>query len=362
MKLNKKIITAIVAALLLATAVIVIKNKKTALSKIPSMKAYALAVDTMKVQTKKEHLALPYLAIIMSDKSVKLASRVASRVTEIAKSGTEVKKGDIVVRLDDRDLQDKKYTIKLEIDSTKTELSAKQIALNNARATHHRTLKLLKVKGASIEMSQREESTIKGLEAAVRALQNKIKILNTNLSEIGTALSYTILKAPQKGRVSKTFVNAGEMAMPGKPLLNIEDKSGKYLLIRTADRSHAKICIFEKKSYAMRALNSTFNGLNEYRADIETDRANGERVEISLLTYNSRGMKVPFSALLQKDGKNFVFAVQGSQTDAVEVKIVARGENGVIVEGPKEKQEIVLAKPDILLQLLAGKPISVKQH
>lgn len=362
MKLNKKIITAIIVGLLIATAIIVIKNKKTALSEIPSMKAYALVVDTMKVQTKKEHLALPYLATIMSDKSVKLASRVASRVIEIAKSGTEVKKGDIVAKLDDRDLQDKKYTIELEIDSTKTALSAKKIALNNARATHQRTLKLLRVKGASIEMSQREESTIKGLESAVRSLQNKIKILNTNLSEIETALSYSILKSPQNGRVSKTFVNAGEMAMPGKALLNIEDEKGKYLLIRTADRAHAKICIFDKKSYAMRALNSTFNGLNEYRVNIVTTRDNGERVEISLLTYKGRGMKVPFSALLQKDGKNFVFVVQGRQTKALEVKIVARGENAVIIDGLKEKQEIVLAKPDILLQLLAGKPISVKQH
>ena len=362
MKLSKKKIAAIVAGLLLATAVIVIKNKKTALSEIPPMKAYALVVDTIKVQTKKEHLALPYLATIMSDKSVKLTSRVASRVTEIAKSGTEVKKGEIVVRLDDRDLQDKKYTIMLQSDSTKTELSAKKTALNNARATHQRTLKLLKVKGASIEMSQREESTIKGLEAAVKAEQNKIKILNTNLSEIETALSYSILKSPQKGRVSKTFANAGEMAMPGKALLDIEDEKGKYLLIRTADRAHAKICIFDKKSYAMRALNSTFNGLNEYRADIETDRASGERVDISLLTYNGSGIKVPFSALLQKDGKNFVFAVQGRQAKALEVKIIARGENAVIVDGLKEKQEIVLAKPDILLQLLAGKPISVNKH
>ena len=59
MKLNKKIITAIVVGALIATGVIIIKNKKTALSKIPPMKAYAVVAETIKVKTQNEQLTVP---------------------------------------------------------------------------------------------------------------------------------------------------------------------------------------------------------------------------------------------------------------------------------------------------------------
>ncbi len=360
MKLNKKKITAIVVGILIATGVIIIKNKKTALSKIPPMKAYAVVAETIKVKTQNEQLTVPYLATVMSDQSVTVSSRSALRVVQMVKGGTKVMKGDIVVKLDDRDLQDKKYSVMLQVDSTKTELSAKKVALNNAQATHHRTLALLRVKGASVEMSQREESTIKGLEAAVRSLQNKIKILNRNLSEIKTALSYTILKAPQTGRVSKTFLNVGEMAMPGKPLLHIVSGEEKYLLVRTANRKHGEACLFEGKKYTLTPLNSTFNGLYEYRAEVQTKHAVGEKVDIDLVTYDAKGLKVPINTLLQTDGKNYCFVVHGNKAHAAKVNIVSRGEHAVIIKGLKEKSEIVVAKPDILLQLLAGKSVAVQ--
>ncbi len=360
MKLSKKKITAIVVGVLIAAGVIIIKNKKTSLSEIPPMKAYAVVVETVKVKNQEEQLTVPYLATVMSDQSVTVSSRSALRVMKMVKSGTKVMKGDIVVKLDSRDLQDKKYTVMLQKDSTKTELSAKKIALNNAKATHQRTLKLLKVKGASLEMSQREESTIKGFEAAVRSLQNKIKILNRNLSEINTALSYTTLKATQAGIVSKTFLNVGEMAMPGKPLLNIESGEGKYLLVRTANPKHGKACLFEGKKYTLTPLNSTFNGLYEYRAEVQTKHAVGERVDIDLVTYDAKGLKVPINTLLQKEGDNYCFVVHGTEANAQKVKIISRGEHAVIVKGLKEKSEIVMAKPDILLQLLAGKPVAVQ--
>ncbi len=362
MKLNKKKITAIVVGILLATAIIVIKNKKRELSEIPVMKKYAVVVATFKAKEQNETLHVPYLATVMSDSSVTVSSRTPARIVKILASGTPVKKGDVVARLDDRDLQDKKYTVKLETDSARTELSAKQIALANAKATHRRTLKLLRVKGASIEMSQKEETAIKGLEAAVQALGNKIKILNANLSQIETALSYTTLRAPIEGQVAKTFANAGEMAMPGKPLLRIENENGKYLLIRTADRHHAQACLFEGKKYAMQALESTFNGLLEYRADVRTQRSNGESVPVSLITYDKKGTRVPINALLQKDAKNYCFVIQHQKARPVEVQIVARGEESVIVKGLADGDEVVIAKPDILLQLLAGRPVTVKNR
>jgi len=357
-----KIITALVIGAVIGAGILAIKKKKHELSEIPIMKSYAMVVSTMEVKKLHSLLTLPYLATVKSDKSVILSSRIAARVEHLAECGSSVKKGDIVVSLDQRDLKDKKAALLLQINSTKADLSAKKIALSTAESSHKRTRDLLHVKGASKEMFDKEKSQIESLKAGITSLGNKVSILYANLSEIKTALSYAVLTAPQNATVSKCFINPGDMAMPGKPLLRLESNTGKYLLLRSTDTVNVSALLYGKKQYPILSLKNTFNGLREYRADVLTDRPDDEQVSVSLVTYDGIGVKVPLDALLQTEGKNYCFVAEGSKTEVRPVQIVARGVEGLIVNGLTEGEKIVIAKPDILLQLLGGKPIAVKQH
>jgi len=107
-------------------------------------------------------------------------------------------------------------------------------------------------------------------------------------------------------------------------------------------------------------MSSTYNGLTEYRAYLDTSLSSGQRVTLSLLTYKAKGMKLPIDALLQKDSKTYCFAVRDNKTKPIELSIIAQGQEGVIVKGLDENTEIVIAKPDILLKLLAGVSISIR--
>jgi len=355
-----KIITALTIGAVIGAGVFAIKKKKHELAEIPIMKSYAMVVSTLDAEKSHVLLTLPYLATVKSDKSVILSSRIAARVEQLAECGSTVKKGETVVSLDQRDLKDKRSALLLQINSTKAELAAKKIALSTTVASHKRTQKLLRVKGASKEMFDKEKSQIEGLKAAITSLENKVSILHANLSEIQTALSYAVLTAPQDATVSKCFINPGDMAMPGKPLLRLESNTGKYLLLRSADRENISALMFEGKEYPLLSLKNTFNGLREYRADILTERPDDEQVSVSLITYDDVGMKVPLDALLQTEGKNYCFIAKGNKTEVRSVEILARGVEGLVVSGLKEGEKVVLAKPDILLQLLGGKPIAVK--
>lgn len=357
-----KIITALAIGAVIGAGILAIKEKKHALSEIPIMKSYAMVVSTLDVKKSHVLLTLPYLATIKSDKSVILSSRIAARVERLAECGSSVKKGETVVSLDQRDLKDKKTALLLQINSTKAELSAKKIALSTAMASHKRTQGLLRVKGASKEMFDKEKSQIEGLKAAMTSLENTVSILHANLSEIQTALSYAVLTAPQNATVSKCFINPGDMAMPGKPLLRLESDTGKYLLLRSADAVNITSLVYEGEQYPTLALKNTFNGLREYRADVLTKRPDDEQVSVSLVTYDDTGVKVPLDALLQTEGKNYCFISKGNKTEVRPVEILARGVEGLVVHGLEEGEKIVIAKPDILLQLLGGKPIVVKQH
>jgi len=357
-----KILTALTIGAVLGAGIMVIKKKKHALSEIPVMKSYAMVVSTMDVTPSRVRLTLPYLATVKSDKSVVLSSRIAARVEALAPCGSQVKKGDIVVSLDQRDLKDKQTALLLQINSANADLSAKKIALSTAVASHNRTRALLHVKGASKEKFDKEKSQIEGLKAAITSLENRVSILHASLSQIQTALSYAVLTAPQNATVSQCFINPGDMAMPGKPLLRLESNTGKYLLLRSADTMAVNALVYAGKTYPLLPLKNTFNGLREYRANLLTQRPDGEEVSVSLITFDGAGVKVPLDALLQTEGKNYCFIVHGNKTEVRRVEIVARGVEGFIVKGVKEGEKIVIAKPDILLQLLGGKPISVKQH
>ena len=160
--------------------------------------------------------------------------------------------------------------------------------------------------------------------------------------------------------MSSTSANVGVIAMPGKPLLSIQADSGKYLLIRTTGDMLPSEVIFEGLHHSLLPLNHTYMGLDEYRADVETKSSTGERLPVRLVVYKGAGTMIPLSALLQKEGQNLCFIPEGEKAIPVPVTIIASGTEGVVVEGLQASQ-IIVAKPDILLKLLAGTPITVKK-
>ncbi len=357
-KILKIVITLLIVGAIVLFAIKSIKNKKEAIAQIPVMKSYDVIVSGLKVKKKTNMLTLPYFGVIKSNNANIIASKFPARITSIVKSGSFVKKGQVIIKLDTTDFQDKEQEIALKIDSTKVAIEAKRTQLGTLKASHSRTQELLSIKGASQEQFDRERSAIRGVEASIKTLKNKIKILKINLLEIKHSLSYKNIKSTQNGIISKTFANIGDMAMPGKPLLAIEGEGGKYLLVKMA-KKEAKEIVVEGKEYPLVSLNHTSNGLLEYRVNIKSRHIDGERVNLSLITYKGVGIKVPLNALLQTEGKNYCFVVHNKRAEAREVKILARGEDGVIVDNLKEAETIVIAKPDTLLQILGGKTVKV---
>jgi len=121
-----------------------------------------------------------------------------------------------------------------------------------------------------------------------------------------------------------------------------------------------KSVIYKGKEYQALSLDSTFNGLKEYRADINEHLSEGQRVDIDVVRFKGEGVKLPMDAILNRDGKNYVIVIDGKKAVPKEVKIVASGQEGVVVSGLSEGQKVAVAKPDILLRLVSGYPFVVK--
>ena len=353
----KKILTYIIILVIIAAAVVggmkVIKAKREREAKTPPPVTYSLNVKTMQPKIINTSLTLPYLALTKSNDDVKISSRVSGRIKYIVKSGDVVTKGKIIARIDDKDLKTKLQALNLSISSLKSQLSAKRVALKNLLKTHGRTIKLLKVRGASKEQFDTEVTNIETIKSAIDSIQFKMQELKANKSSIKNMLTYTTIKAPVDG-VATRLVNVGDTALMGKPLIAISAKTNSYLLVRLPSNISAKSIIYNKKVYPISALNTTYNGLLEYFANIDESLASNQTVSIDVVIFSGDGYKLPHDAILNRNGKNYVLVIDGDKAIPKEVKILANGEQGVVVDGVKPNENIVVAKQDILLKLLSG--------
>jgi len=337
-----------VAAVLVVAGVKAVKNAQAKDKAVPKAKIYPVVVSQMSPKVSQVELTLPYLAEVANDKDVKLSSRIAARIIKIMPSGSSVKKGDLIVKLDTTSIQSALSSIKEQMYSAK-------ISLQNLEATHKRTLELLQVKGVSIEVSQKEESMIAAAKATVNALKQKEIELQNNLS-------YATIISPVDGVIAKTFVNQGGLSAPGKPLVSISSKEGFFLLVRVPSDLSIKGVKFAGKKYDAITLGSTFNGLAEYKVYTgQKNLTSGDRVEVNVIVFDAKGTLLPFDALLNRDGESYVLIVNKDHAKVEKVDIIQSGEQGVVIAQNLEDKSIVVAKPDILLKLTSGYRLQVKE-
>jgi len=354
MRYIKNLVWVLIAVALVVVAVNAVKKKKALEASRLVAKEYKINVDTLTLVKEHSLLTLPYLAIVMNDNDGDIATKISSRVTYIKKIGTSVKKGEMLVKLDDTDLKAKLQALTIGINSLGINKKAQEEVLSNLFLIHKRTKELLDVKGASLEEYQNEESKISLTKAKVQTLRGEIKINTAKIKELKNLIKYATLKANTDGIVSKTFVSKGEVAMAGHPILSISSEAGKYLLINLPQTQDIKEILYNQKVYAVTPLYSTINGLKQYKAEVNCLESVGEKVDIQVVVYDDIGIKVPLDAILQTNSKNYIFIVQQGKAIQEEIEVVCSAQEGYIIDSKYENKKIVLAKPDIFLKLISG--------
>jgi len=328
-------------------AITKLKAKREANSAAQKAKIYPIVVKSLSPEIQKVKLTLPYLALVANDKDVKLSARISARILKIKASGSRIKRGDIVVKLDTTRMRSTLATLK-------EQLQAANVSLKNLEATHKRTLELLKVHGASIEESQKELSMIANAQARIVSLKQKE-------IELNNSLSYATITSPVDGVIAKRFANQGALSAPGKPLVAISSKNGFYLLVRVPTSLPIVGVDFQGKEYSATALGTTFHGLAEYKVYIGQNKlTSGDRVEVDVVTFHQKATLLPFDAILKRNDKSYVLVIDGDSAHAKEVHIVQSAQEGVVVSENLENKKLVVAKADILLRLLSGYLLKVK--
>lgn len=125
-----------------------------------------------------------------------LSSRIQGTIDKLlVREGMKVSKGQLLIRLDSRDLQ--------------AELARAHAEVENAKAHLDRMEQLY----AENAVSKQE------MENATKAH----RVAEANRKAVEAQLSYTVVRAPFDGVITEKQVEAGELASPGQPLLKMED-------------------------------------------------------------------------------------------------------------------------------------------
>ncbi len=125
-----------------------------------------------------------------------LSSRIQGTIdTLLVREGTKVSQGQVLIKLDSRDLQADLARANADVENTKAHLDRMdQLYAQDA-------------------VSKQE------MENAIRAY----RVTAANRKGVEAQLSYTVVKAPFDGVITEKKVEAGELASPGQPLLKMED-------------------------------------------------------------------------------------------------------------------------------------------
>jgi RND family efflux transporter MFP subunit len=163
-----------------------------------------------------------------------IEAQVTAQIREIAVApGTSVTKGDLLIRLDSRQLSSRldqaregeNAAVAAKKQARQAQVAA-QAGFEQAKAAYERTQKYHAAEAATAQQLEEARAGYLTAEAgvsratqALAAAESGIRQAREVVKEAEIALGYAELQAPETGEVLKKMAEPGDLAHPGKPLM-----------------------------------------------------------------------------------------------------------------------------------------------
>ena len=193
---------------------------------------------------------------------VDISAEVSSRIEQLPiREGDEVKRDDVVVKLDDRDLTAALKSRKAQREAERFRLQSEQAQrvgimthLDFARRTLDRQSNLYDTGDVSRSSLDDAQDRVADLEAQVESITHSLSVIESslaaadaNIDRAEDALTKTTIRSPIDGIVTKLNAEIGEVVMlgtmnnPGTVIMTVADLSRMILNARVAETDIAKI-------------------------------------------------------------------------------------------------------------------------
>ena len=176
-------------------------NKKISAAIIESNNSYTVVAS-------KEAIFEPVAASLEAKQATIISARILARIEQVnTRSGNLVKKGDLLIQLEQNDLQS-------QVLQAKQNVNAMQARAKESKQNLDRAVELFKTKLISEFELDKSQTNYQTIYAELTAAKQ-------SLSQAQTTLSYATLIAPIDGRIVDRFAEPGDTAQPGIKLLSL---------------------------------------------------------------------------------------------------------------------------------------------
>ncbi len=343
---------------------------------------------------------------------VDISAQISARVMALPlREGDAVKKGELVVQLDDRNLKAVLASTTARRDGEQARLQAERAriegpkqSLENAKRNLERQRKLFETGDVSRQALEDAMVRVQEIEAAVLGSQKNIGALESSLAaseaeieRVREEVSYATIRAPIDGTITRLNAEVGELVVvgtmnnAGTVIMTIADLGRMRVRAQVAEADIAKVLegqpaeIFinafsgrtfrgvveevalQRTSLGQGSAGSATQGSGTFKVDVSLD-AEGTRIfsglaaNVDIAIKEHRGMLVPTQAIVERKRDDLPTALaespifEGSQRV---VAIVFREEDGVAVATPVRLGSSSLTETIVEMGLSAGQSVVV---
>lgn len=275
-----------------------------------------------------------------------LASKIRANVIEVnVQAGQDVKKGEVLLRLDDEDL-------KAKLRQAEANAIAAQAKFDQAQIEMKRIKSLFEQNAAAQIEYDRTATALKTAEAQLKQAKQAV-------AEAKTILSYATIKSPMDGRIIDKHVETGDTVLPGQKLITLYDNTRMQLVASVRESLTQRLNVGQQIGVRLEAMNKTCMGtISEIVPETETA---SRTFEVKVTGPCPPGV-VPgmFGRLLIPLDKEQVLAVPKSAVRRIgQLTVVQVADGDVLRRRAVQLGEVLNGKVEILSGLRAGERIAL---
>jgi RND family efflux transporter MFP subunit len=367
----KKVITIIVVLALAIAGIVFVKHKQAAIANLPKPAPQPMAVDTAVASKGNLEILSHQIGEIQSYTSADLSPRITGHILSITKrEGDLVKKGEVVCEIDDRELVDRTAAVQAEASATRGRLTGAKSLYETQRSITDRDEKLFAAGAISKEALERSHAALDSAKAAVDAYEENVKGLEKNADAAMLQSDYAKLKAPFSGIVTKRLAEPGDLAVPGKPVLVIEQQMPLKVTAQVPQelikslRSGVKVYLTSGTERLETTITKVYPALGKnFMGSIEMifDQSpfglpSGATVGVDIVTTEVSGIIVPENAIVHTGKGYFIYLVENGNTIKIKQVEFSGSEHGMAaIKGDLAEGSVVaVAQENKLLSLTDG--------
>ena len=188
----------------------------------------SIAVQTTTAKLADYPVIYSFSGKLEADKQSNLSTRIMGQIQHIyVKPGQKVNHGDLLIQIRNQDILAKKA----QVEANKVEASTAFESAEKDMKRYEALYESNSVSDKEMDDMRTRYDMAKARLAAVEQMENEVK----------ENMRYASIRAPYSGVITTKFVQEGDMANPGMPLLSMESPSQWKVIARIPEADIAKV-------------------------------------------------------------------------------------------------------------------------